>query len=92
MAIDVHIPYALRHECGGAAELRINSAPTVRAALDQLEVQYPAIYRSVCHENGELRRHINLFVNLKLVPRGAGLKSALNAGDKLTIMTAVSGG
>ncbi|MEX0936844.1 MAG: MoaD/ThiS family protein [Pirellulales bacterium] len=91
MTICVQIPPVLRHECGGAKELAC-SASTVRAALDQLKRDHPALYRNVCDETGAVRRHINLFVNNSFLHQQQGLDTALAAGDVLTIMPAVSGG
>lgn len=92
MPIAIQIPFALRVDCGGKSELELADAHTVRAALELLEEQHPAIYRSVCHENGQVRPHINLFVNSALIVRDTGLDSKLQSGDRLTIMPAVSGG
>ncbi|MDA7980468.1 MAG: MoaD family protein [Pirellulales bacterium] len=91
MLIAVQIPTALRAEIGGTKQVSVE-ASTVRDALEQLELLHPKLYRSVCEETGAVRRHINLFVNLKLVRRGTGLNTALHPGDTLTIMPAVSGG
>lgn len=91
MSITLQIPAALRGECGGAAELRL-SAPTVRAALQRLEQNHPALYRSVCDETGAVRRHVNLFVNDSFLHQREGLDTPLKVGDVLTIMPAVSGG
>ena len=90
-SIAIHIPWALRAECGGASELAV-AASTVRHALEQLERDYPAIYRSVCDETGAVRRHINLFVNHAFLQQRQGLDTTLAPGDTLSIMTAVSGG
>lgn len=68
------------------------SAPTVRAALEQLEPSHPSLYRSVCDETGAVRPHINLFVNTTLLNRPHKLDTKLDAGDVLSGMTAVSGG
>jgi MoaD family protein len=91
MTITIHVPAVLRAYCGGAAELSL-SAPSVRAALEQIEQRYPSLYRSVCDETGRVRRHVNLFVNTANVRDGEGLDTALAAGDVLTILPAVSGG
>ena len=91
MSISVHIPSALRADCGGAAGLRL-SASTVRAALDQLERRHPSLYRGICDETGAVRRHINLFVNNSFMHDREGLDTALVPGDVLSIMPAVSGG
>jgi molybdopterin synthase sulfur carrier subunit len=91
MSVSIHIPTALRCECRGSKTLNL-SAPTVRAALEQLAQTYPSLYRCVCDETDSLRPHINLFVNWSLVHRDEGLDTALESGDELAIMTAVSGG
>ena len=51
--------------------------------LDELEI---------CDETGQVRRHVNLFVNTAHVRDRDGLDTALVAGDVLTILPAVSGG
>ena len=81
----------LRAYCGGASELFL-SAPSVRAALEQLERSHPLLHRSICDETGAVRRHINLFVNTSHVRDLEGLDTALVAGDVITILPAVSGG
>ena len=91
MSITVNVPLPLRAESGGLPEIRL-SATTVRAALELLERDHPALYRSVCDETGAVRRHVNLFVNRSHVRDRDGLDTALAPGDTLTIMPAVSGG
>ena len=91
MTIAIHIPAALRGYCKGASELSL-SAPSVRAALDQIEQSHPALYRSICDETGTVRRHVNLFVNTAHVRDREGLDTALVPGDVISIIPAVSGG
>ena len=91
MTITIRIPGALRAYCGGASELTL-SAPSVRAALDELARLHPSLYSSVCDETGTVRRHVNLFVNSSHVRDREGLDTALMPGDVVTILPAVSGG
>ena len=91
MSITIHVPAVLRSCCAGASELAL-SAPSVRAALEQIERSHPALYRSVCDETGSVRRHVNLFVNTSHVRDRQGLDTALAPGDVITILPAVSGG
>ena len=91
MTITIQLPGVLRACCGGARELSL-AAPSVRAALDQIERSHPALYRSVCDETGAVRRHVNLFVNTSHVRDRDGLDTALVSGDVITILPAVSGG
>jgi molybdopterin converting factor small subunit len=91
MTVTIHVPAPLRACCGGFSEL-VLSAPSVRAALQQLEQRHPLLYRSICDETGAVRRHVNLFVNTVHVRDREGLDTALVPGDVITILPAVSGG
>jgi molybdopterin converting factor small subunit len=91
MAITIRVPAQLRGCCGGAQELAL-SAPSVRAALAEVERRHPTLYRSVCDDTGCVRRHVNIFVNSDHVRDREGLDTPLAAGDVLTILPAVSGG
>jgi len=89
--ISIHIPGPLRAYCRGASELRV-SAPTVRAALGEVEREHPTLYRNICDETGSVRRHVGLFVNTSHVRDLEGLDTTLAPGDVVTILPAVSGG
>jgi molybdopterin converting factor small subunit len=91
MSITIHVPAILRNCCEGASELML-SAPSVRAAVEQLERSHPSLYRSICDETGAVRRHMNLFVNTSHVRDREGLDTALVPGDVITILPAISGG
>ena len=68
------------------------AATTLRALLDDLERRFPELHRSTCDETGAVRRHINIFVNSDHMRDRNGLDTALEPGDVVTLMTAVSGG
>lgn len=91
ITVTVTVPAPLRTYCKGAKELSL-AAPTVQAALEQIEQQLPSLYRCICDETGAVRRHINLFVNTSHVRDLEGLDTALVSGDIVTILPAVSGG
>jgi molybdopterin converting factor small subunit len=88
--VTLYLPEPLR-TYGGGAELPI-SARTVQAVLDDLERTRPTLYRNVCDETGAVRRHLNIFVNADNVRDLDGLDTALQSGDVITIVPAVSGG
>lgn len=90
-AVTLHVLGSLRTYCGGAAQLSI-AAPTVRAALDELERNQSALYRNICDETGAVRRHLNVFVNADNVRDLDGIDTRLTPGDVVTILPAVSGG
>ncbi|MBI4408237.1 MAG: MoaD/ThiS family protein [Gemmatimonadetes bacterium] len=91
MTIKIHVPAPLRACCEDASELML-SAPSVRAALEQLERSHPSLYRSICDETGTVRRHVNLFVNTSHVRDREGLDTPLVPGDVIMILPAISGG
>ena len=92
--VRIFVPPPLRERCGGQAELRlpVAVAPTVRAALSELERRFPELHRGACDDTGAVRRHVNLFVNSDHVRDRGGLDAPLGAGDVLMILPAVSGG
>jgi molybdopterin converting factor small subunit len=91
MSVTVFVPGPLRDYCDGARELSI-SASNVRAALQELERNYPFLYRKICDETGAVRRHIGVFVNSSHVRDRDGLDTALVPGDEIIFLPAVSGG
>ena len=91
MSITVAIPGPLRRYISGASELQL-SAATVRAMLQALEREHPALYINICDETGAVRRHINVFVNEAHMRDRDGFDTALVHGDVVTILPAVSGG
>ena len=91
MVVAVRIPATLGATCDGKTEIRI-SADSVQSALDQIEQQFPALYRSLCDDAGRVRPHVNLFVNLRHIRECEGLNTPLNGEDVLSVWPAVSGG
>ena len=89
--ITLHIPGLLRTYCAGAAQLSI-TAHTVRAALEDLQRSESALYRNICDETGQVRQHLNVFVNSDNVRDLDGVDTRLTRGDVVTILPAVSGG
>ena len=92
MSVTIHIPAMLRAYCQDATAELVVSASTVRGALEQLEQGHPKLYQSICDETGTVRTHIHLFINNTFARNREGLDTALQPGDILSIMPAVSGG
>lgn len=65
-------------------------AGTVRAALEQIFADYPALRGYVLDEHGRLRRHVALFIDGEL--RRDGLDLPLPAEAEVYVMQALSGG
>lgn len=70
-------------------ELRANSLGTL---LDELEAEHPGIKDYLLDEQGELRQHVNVFVNDELIRDLTSLDEPLREQDEIFIMQALSGG
>jgi MoaD family protein len=90
-AITIHVPSQLREGCAGARQIEVD-ASTVRGVLDELKARYPSLYLGICDETGAVRRHVNLFVNASHIRDREGLDTALEPGDEISVLPAVSGG
>jgi molybdopterin synthase sulfur carrier subunit len=78
---------------GGRAEIKIDGSPaTVGEALRQLWSQHGGLQDRVLTETGEVRQHVNIFVNSEVVRRDQVLQTPLSANGDICIMPAVSGG
>lgn len=77
----------------GAAEIKVAASPaTVRVALNDLWERHPGLKDRVLTEQGEVRQHVNIFVNNSIVRRDHVLDAPLQDTAEICIMPAVSGG
>lgn len=91
MSVIVHIPTPLRAITNGRGELRVD-AVNVEEALDQLEHQFAGIKSRLCEDDGTVRRFLNVYVNDEDIRFMQGLRTALKAGDEVSIVPAMAGG
>lgn len=92
----VHIPSALRRWTGGrdvvelplAADMRMTTAEVI----DALAREHPGIRDRVLDEQGELRRHVNIFIDGENARFAGGLKARVGADSEMWIHPALSGG
>jgi molybdopterin converting factor small subunit len=63
--------------------------PTLRGVLAALDLAYPGIRFRIIDEQGNVRRHIKLFVGSKLV---RDLSAPIPSGAEVMIVAALSGG
>ncbi len=69
-----------------------DSVPTVGEALSGLWLRHPGLRDRVVNEQGQLRQHVNIFLNDDNVRRQQLLDTALPENCEITILPAVSGG
>ena len=93
MAISIVLPSALMRYARGTGAVRVDaSCRTVAGALAELATQWPAVTDRVLTEQGELRRHVNVFVGEESIRFLDGLDTPVADGETITIVPAVSGG
>ncbi len=93
MAVTFHIPGALREFAGGHGRVEIDQSPaTVADALSALWILYPGVRDRMATEQGQIREHINLFVEEEDIRYTGGLMTAVSDGSHISIVPAISGG
>lgn len=86
----VRIPTPLRTLTGGADEVTA-AGGTVGEVIEDLERKHPGIRERLLDERG-VRRFVNIYVGEEDVRFLDGLKTKLNAGDRVSIVPAIAGG
>jgi sulfur-carrier protein len=84
----VHICTPLRSYTQQQAHVEA-SGTTVDELLDDLEAQFPGIKFRAVDEQGRLRTHLKIFINVELV---RDLATPLAPTDEVSLMQALSGG
>jgi len=82
---------ALKRFFPSLTELDI-AGDSVREALSNIEQRYPGILNYLIEDNGQLRKHVNIFLKGELIKDRVTLKDPVNASDELLIFQALSGG
>lgn len=81
----------MRYYIDNKPEATVHGA-TVLDALNNAVEQYPALKFHLFDSNGNVRRHINVFVNDVSVRELNGLETQLNENDQVMLMASISGG
>jgi sulfur-carrier protein len=88
-----HIPGGLREFTGGRSQVEIgHQAGTLNSALSVLWTTCPGMRDRVLTEQGEVRRHINIFVGEENIRYTGGLATPVSGESVISIVPAVSGG
>ena len=73
--------------------MSLDASPAdVRGALAALFALHPGLRDRITNETGEVRVHVNVFVDGEAIKFTGGLSTPLRAGVELHVMTAISGG
>lgn len=93
MSVVFVIPGPLRELAGNHDEVRIDATPaSVSDALALLWSDWPGLRDRVITERGEVRPHINIFVDGESIRYAEGLRTAVRDGAEVVILPALSGG
>ena len=84
----VRIPTPLRSYTDQAAKVDASGA-SINEVLHDLDRQYPGIRFRAIDEQGQLRKHMRIFVNDEMV---RDLNAPVTDADEITLMQALSGG
>jgi molybdopterin synthase sulfur carrier subunit len=89
--VTVLLPGALRDRAAGAGVVHVQGM-TVAELIDALEARYPGLRYNLCHETGELRPFVNIFVDGEHIRYLQGLATPLRSGARVHILPSVAGG
>ena len=89
--VRVILPGPLRARAGNRALVTV-TGDTVREVLAALDELHPGLGFNLCHETGELRPYVNIFVGRANVRYLQGLDTPVPAGATLHILQSVAGG
>ena len=91
MAATVYIPTPFRRATGNRDRVE-TSARDVGGVLDERERSYQALRGLVRNEQGEVHRHVNIYVNNRAIDDMGGLATEVRDGDEVSIIPALAGG
>jgi molybdopterin converting factor small subunit len=85
---DVRLPGTLTPLFPGLPRKVEVEAPTVLAAIDSLEAQWPGLRDRIVEEGPTLRRHLHVYVD----GERAGLDTPVEDRSRMDVIAAISGG
>jgi molybdopterin converting factor small subunit len=91
VTVQVRLPNMLRQVAGGEPAVRAQGT-TLREVFDDLVTRYPGLRPSLFTSDGDVHRHLNVFVNDDDVRYLGRLDTKMSEADTVTLMPAVAGG
>ncbi|MBI2214488.1 MAG: MoaD/ThiS family protein [Acidobacteria bacterium] len=87
------IPEPLRDLAGSRGEVRVDgNAKSLADALALFWGSCPGVRDRILTEKGEVRPHVNIFVDGESIRFAAGLATPVHARSEIVILPALSGG
>lgn len=91
MPCKVKIPTPLRRHTEGASAVEVRGEH-VREALNELQSRYPSIGERLFDGHGQVKPHLNIFLNNEDIRFLGGLDTPLRDGDTVVLLPALAGG
>lgn len=93
MAVLFVIPGPLRELASNRTDVALDGASgSVRDALARLWTECPAVRDRVVTERGDVRPHVNIFVDGENIRFNGGLDAPVRDGAEVILLPAISGG
>src|SRR6266851_2424905 len=90
-SVKVSFPIALRARIGNRDAVVV-AGRTVGEIIDALDHDFPGLRFNLCHETGELRPFVNIFLNRENIRYLQGLETPVHIGATIHILQSVAGG
>ena len=91
MAVIVYIPTPLRKLTGGQARVQ-GEGRDIGELLENLEPQFPGLKERLCDSDGQIRHHLNVYVNGQEIRTLREERTPLKDGDEVAFIPAMAGG
>jgi molybdopterin converting factor small subunit len=85
---DVHLPMTLMPLFAGLPRRVDVDAPTVDAAIGELDARWPGLRDRLCEPGPSIRPHIHVYVDRER----AALDTPIDARSRVDVIAAISGG
>ena len=95
MSCKVKIPTPLRRHTNGQSTVEVpngSDSTTVRTTLTQLTADFPGIGERLFDPQGQVKSHINIFLNNEDIRFLSGLDTTVKDGDTVVLLPALAGG
>ncbi|MDQ6662487.1 MAG: MoaD/ThiS family protein [Chloroflexota bacterium] len=89
-AVTLRLPSTLSAYSGGKSQIPLK-ADTVEQLLGILEHLHPLVWEHLCTRDGQVRKHVKIFVNNEMITGPNGLKTPLKSGQEIIVLPATSG-
>lgn len=89
--VTVRISQPLKKITEGTGEVSL-TGNGIEQILENLDLKYPGIRKSIINKNGKIKRYINIYINEENIRNLDNLSTEIKDGDEVSILSALAGG